>query len=163
MVGYNVQSAVDIKHHLIAAHEVTNLGTDRAQLSQMANKTKAALKTDALDIVADRGYFSSAEILACEEAGIMVTLPKPLTSGNKIKGRFVEQDFRYVPEPATVGPAFTRPPNLGFAPSKPGFKGARRHAFSVMQLPKFVTSIVPNFGSVAPVCLAVPPILSADQ
>ena len=98
MVSYNVQTAVDTKHHLIVAHEVTNVGTDRAQLSSMAKQTKAALETDTLDVVADRGYFNSAEILACEEAGITVTLPKPLTSSNKAKGRFVKQDFRYVAE-----------------------------------------------------------------
>ena len=96
MVGYNVQAAVDTKHHLIAAHEVTNEGTDRAQLSAMAKQTKTVLETDTLDAVADRGYFSGPEILACEEAGITVTLPKPLTSGNKAKGRFVKQDFRYL-------------------------------------------------------------------
>jgi len=62
MVGYNVQTAVDSKHHLIVAHEVTNEGTDRAQLSPMARKTKAALETDTLDVVADRGYFDSEEI-----------------------------------------------------------------------------------------------------
>jgi hypothetical protein len=96
MVGYNVQAAVDIKHHLIVTHEVTNQGTDRAQLSNMAQHTKAVLETDALDVVADRGYFSSEEILACDEAGITVTLPKPLTSGAKAKGRFGKQDFVYV-------------------------------------------------------------------
>jgi len=96
MVGYNVQAAVDTAHHLIVAHEVTNVGTDRAQLARMAKQTKAALKADTLDVVADRGYFSSREILACDQAGITVTLPKPLTSGNKAKGRFVKQDFRYV-------------------------------------------------------------------
>ena len=64
----------------------------------MAKQTKAALETDTLDVVADRGYFNSAEILACDEAGITVTLPKPLTSNNKAKGRFVKQDFRYVAE-----------------------------------------------------------------
>ncbi len=96
MVGYNVQAAVDTKHHLIIAHEVTNEGTDRAQLAKMAKQTKAALETDSLDVVADRGYFSSQEILACEAAGITVTLPKPQTSGNKAKGRFVKQDFRYL-------------------------------------------------------------------
>jgi transposase len=96
MVGYNVQTAVDIKHHLIVAHEVTNVGTDRSQLSAMAKKTKAVLGTDTLDVVADRGYFKGEEILACEEAGITVTLPKPVTSGVKAKGRYGKQDFRYV-------------------------------------------------------------------
>ena len=101
MVGYNVQAAVDTKHHLIVAHEVTNVGTDRSQLSRMAKQTKAALETDRLDVVADRGYFNSAEILACGEAGITVTLPKPLTSGSKAKGQFGKQDFVYVKEEDT--------------------------------------------------------------
>jgi hypothetical protein len=91
MVGYNVQAAVDIKHHLIVAHEVTNVGTDRSQLSHMAKRTKAALKTDKLDVVADRGYFSGEEIPACDKDGITVTLPKPMTSGSRAKGRFVKQ------------------------------------------------------------------------
>ncbi len=98
MVGYNVQAAVDTKHHLIVAHDVVNKGTDRAQLSTMAKKAKAVLETETLDVVADRGYFSGEEILACDEAGITVTLPKPLTSGLKAKGRFAKQDFRYLAE-----------------------------------------------------------------
>ena len=95
VVGYNVQAAVDIEHHLIVAHDVTNVGTDVSQLAPMAQLTKAALETDRLEVVADRGYFSSEQILACQEAGITVTLPKPQTSGNRVKGRFVKQDFRY--------------------------------------------------------------------
>ncbi len=98
MVGYNVQAAVDTKHHLIVAHEVTNVGTDRAQLSTIAKQTKAALETDRLDVVADRGYFNSTEILACHEAGITVTLPKPQTSGAAAKGRFGKRDFIYLAE-----------------------------------------------------------------
>ena len=96
MVGYNVQSSVDIKHHLIVAPEVTNVGTDRAQLAAMSKQTKAVLETDALDVVADRGDDNGDEILACEEAGVTVTLPKPLTSGVKAKGRFGKQDFVYL-------------------------------------------------------------------
>ena len=96
MVGYNVQAVVDTRHHLIVAHEVTNAGSDRAQLSNMAEQAKAALEVDRLDGVADRGYFNGEEILACEEAGITVTLPKPLTSGSKAKGRFGKQDFVYL-------------------------------------------------------------------
>ena len=74
MVGYNVQAAVDTSHHLIVAHEVTNVGSDRAQLFAMAKQTKAALETDTLDAVADRGYYKGEEILACDEGGITVTL-----------------------------------------------------------------------------------------
>src|SRR5207342_1303509 len=80
VVGYNVQVAVDTEHHLIVMHEVTNVGTDRSQLAHMAKETKATLEVEKLDAVADRGYFDSEEILACEEAGITVTLPKPMTS-----------------------------------------------------------------------------------
>ena len=96
MVGYNVQSAVDTRYHLIVAHEVINDGSDRAQLTAMSERTRAAMAAEELDVVADRGYFDSAEILACEEAGITVTLPKPQTSGNRKKGRFVKADFIYV-------------------------------------------------------------------
>jgi hypothetical protein len=96
VVGYNVQVAVETKHHLIIAHEVINEGSDRAQLSPMAKAAKAVLAVEKLDAVADRGYFSGEEILACQNAGITVTLPKPMTSNSKAKGRFGKQDFRYV-------------------------------------------------------------------
>ncbi len=96
VVGYNVQVAVETKHHLIVTHEVTNVGTDRSQLSHIAKEAKATLQVETLDAVADRGYFSGEEILACENAGITVTLPKPMTSNSKAKGRFGKQDFRYV-------------------------------------------------------------------
>ncbi len=101
IVGYNVQAAVDTDHHLIVTHEVTNVGNDRAQLSPMAKQTKAVLAVDELDVVVDRGYFNSEEILACERAGITVTLPKPMTSGSKAKGRFVKADFRYLADEDT--------------------------------------------------------------
>jgi transposase len=98
MVGYNVQAAVDTTNHLIVAHEVTNVGTDKSQLANMANQAKAALRAESLEAFADRGYFKGEEILACEEAGITVTLPKPQTSEAKSEGRFGKQDFRYVAE-----------------------------------------------------------------
>jgi Transposase DDE domain/Transposase domain (DUF772) len=98
VVGYNVQVAVDTEHHLIVTHEVTNVGSDRSQLARVAKEAKAALQTDALDAVADRGYFSGEEIVACDQAGITVTLPKPMTSGVKSEGRFGKQDFAYLPE-----------------------------------------------------------------
>jgi hypothetical protein len=98
VVGYNVQVAVDTEHHLIVVHEVTNSGSDRAQLANMAKQAKAVLKNETLEAVTGRGYFNSPEILACHEAGIAVTLPKPLTSGAKSEGRFGKQDFAYLPE-----------------------------------------------------------------
>ena len=93
MVGYNVQSAVDTTHHLIVAHEVTNVGTDRSQLSNIAEQARTEMGAETLDVVADRGYYDSQEILACETVGITVTLPKPMTSSALAAGRFGKQDF----------------------------------------------------------------------
>ena len=98
IVGYNVQSAVDTKHHLIVTHEVTNVGPDRGQLSNMAEQARTAIGSESIEVVADRGYYAGEEILVCEEAGITVYLPKPMTSGAKAEGRFGKQDFVYVAE-----------------------------------------------------------------
>lgn len=95
IVGYNVQIAVDAKHHLIVAHEVTNVGIDRDQLSSMATQARAAMGTPELTAVADRGYFKSEEILASHEAGITVLVPKAATSGATAEGRFGKADFIY--------------------------------------------------------------------
>src|SRR6202142_336724 len=96
IVGYNVQTAVDTKNHLIVAHEVTNVGTDRHQLLNMTEQARTEMGVGTLDAVADRGYYEGEEIKACEESGIIVTLPKPQTSGSKAAGRFGKQDFVYV-------------------------------------------------------------------
>jgi transposase len=93
MVGYNVQAAVDTKHHLIVAHEVTNVGHDRTQLASMGRKAQEATGADELMVLADRGYFSGEEVRACEEAGIMAIVPKPLTSSGMKRGFFAKQDF----------------------------------------------------------------------
>jgi hypothetical protein len=92
-VGYNVQTAVDDKHHLIIAHEVTNVGNDPAQLSNMANQAREAIGVESLTVVADRGYYKGLEILACEQAGITTFVPKPLMSSSKAEGSFGQQDF----------------------------------------------------------------------
>jgi transposase len=95
IVGYNAQTAVDAKHHLIVAHEVTNDGIDRSQLSSMAKQARTAIGTDTLTVIADRGYFKGEEILACHEAGITAIVPKTMTSGAKADGRFDKADFIY--------------------------------------------------------------------
>ena len=96
VVGYNVQVAVETEHHLIVTHEVTNSGSDRAQLANIASQAKDVLGVDKLEAIADRGYFSGEQILTCDNAGIAVTLPKPMTSGIEAKGRFGKQDFVYL-------------------------------------------------------------------
>ncbi|AFL49768.1 transposase [Sinorhizobium fredii] len=98
MVGYNVQAAVDAEHHLIVAHEVTNVGHDRSQLANMAQQAKEATGVEELTVLADRGYFSGEEIVACEAVGATPIVPRPLTSGAKADGRFDKQDFIYQPE-----------------------------------------------------------------
>lgn len=98
VVGYNVQVAVDTENHLIVTHEVTNTGSDRSQLARVASAAKAVLQVAQLEAVADRGYYNGEEIIACDAAGITVTLPKPMTSGAKSEGRFGKQDFAYLPD-----------------------------------------------------------------
>ncbi len=98
VVGYNVQAAVEIDHHLIVAHDVVQVGNDRAQLVPMGQQAKEALGVDELEVIADRGYFSANQIKDCDDAGIVPTLPKPQTSSNRKKGMFVKADFRYVAE-----------------------------------------------------------------
>lgn len=95
VVGYNVQTAVDTRHHMIVAHEVTNAVTDREQLAAMAKAAKEATGHPKPVVLADRGYFSGYEILECERAGIATLVPKPLTSNSKAQGRFDKRDFVY--------------------------------------------------------------------
>lgn len=98
VVGYNVQAAVEAEHHLIVAHEVTNVGHDRGELAHMAGEAKSAMGAGALEVLADRGYFDGEEIRRCEAIGVTPYVPKPLTSGAKARGRFGKQDFVYLPD-----------------------------------------------------------------
>jgi transposase len=98
IVGYNVQAAVDTKHHLIVAHEVTNVGHDRSQLANMARQAKEAIDVNELTVLADRGYFSGTEILACDQAGITAYVPKTQTSNSQARGLFGKRDFIYRPD-----------------------------------------------------------------
>lgn len=95
VVGYNVQSAVDTQNHIIVAHEVSNVGIDKGQLSSMAGKARDALGAETIEVLADRGYFKSEELAACESAGIETYVPKPLTSNARAHGRFDRRDFVY--------------------------------------------------------------------
>jgi hypothetical protein len=96
MAGYNVQTAVDTKHHMIVAYEVTNVGHDREQLSPMSHQTRDAIDEKDLTVLADRGYYKSEQILDCEQAGIKTLAPKSQTSSNKAAGLFDKADFRYI-------------------------------------------------------------------
>src|SRR5829696_1217610 len=94
-VGYNVQIAVDAKHHLIVAHEVTNQGYDRHQLAPMAFKAQQATGCEQITALADRGYFNGDQILSCEGTGVVPIMPKVLTSSGAKRGFFTRQDFIY--------------------------------------------------------------------
>jgi transposase len=98
IVGYNVQTAVDTQHHLIVAHEVTNVGSDRHHLKRISEQAREALGTNDLTALADRGYYGGEEIKACADAGILPLVPKVLTSNSKAAGRFDKSDFVYEPE-----------------------------------------------------------------
>jgi transposase len=142
VVGYNVQVAVDTKRHLIVTHEVINVGNDRSQLASMAKQTKDTLEAESLDVVADRGYFNSAEILACEKAGMTVTLPKPMTSGAKSEGRFRKWTFATLPRrtstsvlPVKGSPAISRTRNMGWSCIATGPMPARAASSSIAAPP----------------------------
>ena len=94
-VGYNVQIVVDAEHHLIVAHEVTNQGYDRQQLVPMGFKAQQATGCEKIIALADRGYFSGDQVLACEGTGIAPMMPKTLTSSGAKRGFFTRQDFIY--------------------------------------------------------------------
>lgn len=96
MVGHNVQAAVDTKNHLIVAHEVTNNGSDRAQLSPIALAARDAMGKRRLKAIADRDYYSGPALKACEYAGVAALVPKPMTSNARFEGRFDKTDFIYV-------------------------------------------------------------------
>jgi len=95
MVGYNVQTAVDTKSHMIVAHDVLNVGHDRTALADMAKQAQMATLEPNLTVLADRGYFSGEQILECERVGVIALVPKPLTSNNRAKGLFDKRDFVY--------------------------------------------------------------------
>jgi transposase len=95
VVGYNVQTAVDSKHHLIVDHEVTNDGNDRDQLFNMATKARDAMGVEQITAIADRGYYKNTEILACDNANINAVVAKSVTSIASKEGRFGKDDFIY--------------------------------------------------------------------
>ena len=98
IVGYNIQTAVDAEHHLIVAHEVTNKGSDRGQLTPMATKAREIMDTEDFTVIADAGYFKRVDILSCHESGITAFVPRSPNLGNRAKTAFGKKDFRYLPE-----------------------------------------------------------------
>jgi len=93
IVGYNVQIAVEAEHHLIVAHEVTNVGHDRTQLEPMARKALEAMGCEELTALADRGYYNGEQVLACEGTGVLPCIPKTVWESEG--GSFTRGDFVY--------------------------------------------------------------------
>lgn len=97
IVGYNVQAAVDTKHPLIVAHELTHVGHDRSALAAMAGQAKDALQVNELTVVADQGYYRGEQIKDCMDAGVTPIIPKCKTSSNRASGLFDKSVFIYNP------------------------------------------------------------------
>jgi transposase len=95
VVGYNAQVAVDAKHKLIAADEVTNEVTDLKQLANVALAAKSNLEVKQTEVVADAGYYNAAEVSRCAEQGITAYVPKADTSANTARGLYGKSRFRY--------------------------------------------------------------------
>jgi transposase len=96
VAGYNVQAVVDDKHKLIVASEVVNDSSDVNQLHAMAKAAKEVLEAKSLQVLADAGYYSSADLKACEDDGIEAYVPPSEGNGMLEKqGRFSLKDFSY--------------------------------------------------------------------
>jgi transposase len=95
MVGYNAQVAVDAKHKLIAADDVTNEVTDFKQLANVALAAKTNLELKQAEVVADAGYYNAAEVSRCAEQGLTAYVPKADTSANTARGLYGKSRFRY--------------------------------------------------------------------
>lgn len=83
MVGYNVQTAVDVETHLIVAHEVSNVGTDRRHLTRMGRQAKTLLQLEQIKVLADLGYYNGEELQSCEAHNIATYVPNSVTSSNR--------------------------------------------------------------------------------
>jgi transposase len=94
-IGYNVQAAVDAKHSLIVATEVTNTTSDLGALGTMALKAQEALGAEKLEVVADKGYYNGKEVLLCDTIGVTAYVAKPLTSANTAQGLYGKESFKY--------------------------------------------------------------------
>jgi transposase len=96
-IGYNVQAAVEAKHSLIIATEVTQTTSDLNALGTMALKAQEALGAEKqnLKVVADKGYYNGKEVLLCQEIGVTPYIAKPLTSANTAQGLYGKEKFKY--------------------------------------------------------------------
>jgi hypothetical protein len=101
VVGYNVQAAVDTKHHIVVANAVTNRGHDRSHLLEMAKAAQAETGTPGMIALADRGYYEGEQIRSCAEAGIIPMVPKPNTSPAQARGFWGKAMFVHEPKTDT--------------------------------------------------------------
>jgi transposase len=96
-VAYNAQIAVDARHKLIAAFELTNEGNDYRQLHPMAVQGKEAVGADKVTAVADTGYSTGEQGALCEQDGITAVVPRAETVNPNGKQYFSRDKFTYDP------------------------------------------------------------------
>ncbi|MDR0308497.1 MAG: IS1182 family transposase [Coriobacteriales bacterium] len=98
-VAYNVQAAVDSKHHLIAEMGITNRPDDHGELSNMARLTQESLRKRDITFLADKGYWGSEDLGICRSAGIDCIVAPQARCGNRQEKDFALDAFTY--DPAT--------------------------------------------------------------
>jgi hypothetical protein len=76
-VGYNIQTSVDAKQHLIVDYDVVNISTDHHQLAKDALAAKQTLGVEELDVLSDKGFYVEKDLAGCEDEGITVFMPIP--------------------------------------------------------------------------------------
>lgn len=100
-VGYNVQTAVDSQNKMVATFEVINNSADQGQLFLVGTKAKEALKTDKLEMLADKGYYDVVDFEKCENNNSSCYVPKPSYTNSTGNPRYFSDKFKYDSEKDT--------------------------------------------------------------
>lgn len=95
VVGYNVQGAVDAKHHLLVVVEATNAIADQGQLAPMARLAKEQLQLKQSEVVSDGGYYTREDVKECQDMAMEPYVPEGKQSASERSGLFGKADFTY--------------------------------------------------------------------
>ncbi|MBF2754200.1 MAG: IS1182 family transposase [Gammaproteobacteria bacterium AqS3] len=95
-IGYNVQTAVDGKHHLIVDVDVVQSAADQEQLYRMARRSQWQLKKKQLHVLADAGYSSGRHLKRCQAHDLTPYVPVNRSINNRGDGELFDKSaFTY--------------------------------------------------------------------